>query len=108
MKTDSYYERVLKGEIEVEVVLETENILAFYHTQPIWAVHIVVIPKVEVDSLMQLKDNDLILEMTKSVKVVATFVKEKHGAANVLTNLGEYQSDNRLLWHVYYGDKLEE
>ena len=106
MKTESYFDQVLNGEIDVEIVLETENILAFYHPQPEWEVHIVVIPKTELDSLMQLKDNDLILEMTKSVKVVATLIQEKHGGAVVSTSLGTYQSDDRLLYHVYFGDKL--
>ena len=39
---DFYCEQVLSGKTRVEVVLETENVLAFHHTRPHWPVHIVV------------------------------------------------------------------
>ncbi len=107
MSKDSYFEQVLSGTVEVEKVLETENMLAFHHAEPHWPTHIVVLPKQQIPSLTTLKDNDLILEMMKVVKVVATLVNEKHGAARVLMQMGAYEQANRLYWHVCQGEAVK-
>jgi histidine triad (HIT) family protein len=36
MSEDFYCEFVLSGKIEVEKILETENVLAYFHTKPFW------------------------------------------------------------------------
>ena len=41
--------------------LETGEVLAFHHTRPFWPVHIVVIPKTHVPSLIDLGDTDEVL-----------------------------------------------
>lgn len=45
MSEDFYCEEVLSGKTKVEKILETDNVLAYYHTRPFWETHIVVIPK---------------------------------------------------------------
>lgn len=47
----------------VEVVFETEQVLASYHTQPTWDVHIVVIPKEHVRTLTEVGDAALLAEI---------------------------------------------
>ena len=42
------------GRTHVEVVMENDDVLAFHHTRPHWAVHIVVVPKVHIPSLTNL------------------------------------------------------
>jgi histidine triad (HIT) family protein len=59
MTSDFYCDEVLSGNSPVEKVLETENVLAYYHTRPFWETHIVVIPKQHVGSLLTIDDNDL-------------------------------------------------
>ena len=46
-------------------VLETEHVLAYYHTRPFYPVHIVAIPKKHISSLITLEesDNELLLEL---------------------------------------------
>ncbi|MGQ9553183.1 MAG: HIT family protein [Anaerolineae bacterium] len=56
---DFYCDEVLSGRTLVCKVLETENVLAFQHTRPYWAVHIVVIPKRHVPSLLELGVDDI-------------------------------------------------
>ena len=58
MSQDFYCEEALSGRTPVEVILETEEVLAFRHTRPFWPVHIVVIPKAHVPSLIDLGDTD--------------------------------------------------
>ena len=54
MTDDFYCDEVLNGHTSVQRVLETEHVLAFYHTHPYWPVHIVVIPKKHIESLLTL------------------------------------------------------
>jgi hypothetical protein len=45
VSADFYCDEALSGRTPVEVVAETNEVLAFRHTRPFWPVHIVVIPK---------------------------------------------------------------
>ena len=105
---DFYCDEVLSGLTPVEKVAETENVLAFRHTRPYYPVHIVVIPKRHVGSLITLAESDdhLLLELMRVVREVAAQVVAEHGACRVITNLGEYQDSKHLHWHVASGQPL--
>jgi histidine triad (HIT) family protein len=106
MTEDFYCDEVLSGRTPVKVVRETVNVLAYHHTRPFWPVHIVVIPKRHISSLLALGENDeaLLLELLRVVREVAKEVQEQHGACRVLTNLGKYQDSKHLHWHVSCGE----
>ena len=108
MTDDFYCNEALSGRTRIERVLETDNVLAFHHTRPYWPVHIVVIPKRHIDSLLTLgeEDDGLLSELFSVIRKVAADVVEKHGACRVLTNLGEYQDSKHLHWHVASGDPV--
>lgn len=108
MTDDFYCDEVLSGKIEVKVVSETDNVLAYHHTRPFWPVHIVVIPKRHVSSLLTLEASDtpLLLELIAVVREVAAQVVSEQGACRVLTNLGEYQDSKHLHWHVSAGEPI--
>src|ERR1700730_12464906 len=90
--SDFYCDEVLSGLTKVEKMVETYDVLAFHHTRPFWPVHIVVIPKRHIGSLIttDVEDSTILLEMLTIVKQVAKEVVAKYGACRVLTNLGEY------------------
>jgi histidine triad (HIT) family protein len=48
---DFYCDQVIPGKIEVDIIFETSEVLAFYHTDPYWEKHVVIIPKTHIDSL---------------------------------------------------------
>ena len=106
---DFYCDEVLSGRTSVRRVVETENVLAFHHTRPFYPVHIVVIPKHHVGSLLTLGDQDsqLLLELVEVIKQVAARMVAEHGACRVITNLGEYQDSKHLHWHVAAGQPLK-
>jgi histidine triad (HIT) family protein len=104
--SDFYCNEVFSGKTPVQRVLETENVLAFHHTQPFWPVHIVVVPKQHVGSVLE-AENELLTELFDVIKQVAAKVYEDTGAARVLTNLGEYQDSKHLHFHVNSGDPFE-
>jgi histidine triad (HIT) family protein len=107
MSSDFYCEQVLSGRTPVVRILETDRVLAYHHTRPFWPVHIVVIPKHHVSSLLTLDSDDpLLAEMIGVVQQVAAQVVAEHGACRVLTNLGEYQESKHLHWHVCSGEPL--
>lgn len=108
MTSDFYCDEVLSGRTAVKVVAETDDVLAYHHTRPFWPVHVVVIPKRHVPSLTDLGDADeeLLHELLAVVRAVASEVEREHGAARVLTNLGEYQDSKHLHFHVNSGDPL--
>jgi histidine triad (HIT) family protein len=103
---DFYCEEVLSGKTPVEKVMETENVLAFYHTRPFYPIHIVAIPKKHISSLLALDedDNTLVLELIGVIKEVASMVTEKNGACKIITNIGEYQDSKHLHWHIVSGE----
>jgi histidine triad (HIT) family protein len=109
MTEDFYCDEVLSGKTEVRKVFETADVLAYHHTRPYWETHIVVIPKRHVASLLALEetDNALLLELFDVIKRVADQVVAEHGAARVLTNLGDYQDSKHLHFHVNSGTALK-
>lgn len=108
MTDDFYCDEVLSGRTPVRIVRDTGTVLAYHHTRPFWPVHIVVIPKRHVPSLVDLGDADaaLLPELLAVVRDVAAEVLAAHGAARVLTNLGRYQDSKHLHFHVNSGAPL--
>ena len=89
---DFYCDEVLSGKTPVVGVAETDACLAFHHTRPAYPVHIVVIPKQHVPSLVDLgtADEALLFALLALVRAVAADVLAEHGACRVITNLGSY------------------
>ena len=80
MTEDFYCDEVLSGRTPVKVVRETGNVLAYHHTRPFWEIHIVVVPKAHVDSLLTV-ENDLLIELLDVAKNVAAKIVEAHGGS---------------------------
>jgi histidine triad (HIT) family protein len=71
-------------------------------------VHVVVIPKRHVESLLALQPEDdaLLADVLAVVREVAAAIVAEHGACRIVTNLGAYQESKHLHWHVGAGDPL--
>lgn len=103
---DFYCDEVLSGRTAVDVVAESERAIAFRHTRPAYPVHIVVIPRAHVPSLLELEDTGLTAELVALVRRVAREVLRERGACRIVANLGEYQESDHMHWHVLSGDRL--
>ena len=105
MSDDFYCDEAISGRTKVDVVVETDDVLAFHHTRPFWPVHIVVVPKRHVPSLTDLGDAppELLASLMAVVRQVAADVEAEHGACRVLTNLGRYQDSKHLHFHINTG-----
>jgi histidine triad (HIT) family protein len=106
--TDFYCDEVLTGRHKVDVVFETDDVLAFHHTRPTYEQHVVVIPKQHVPSLVDLGDapEDALVRLMDVVRRVAREMLERQGACRVITNLGRYQDSKHLHFHVVSGDRV--
>lgn len=102
---DSYCDVIIPRRVDIDVVAETANVLAFRHTRPCWPVHIVVSPKRHIASLLEL-EGSLAAERFDVVKAVSSAVCECEGSAQVLTNLGDDHESKHLHIHIASGEKL--
>ncbi|MFF5567706.1 HIT domain-containing protein [Streptomyces sp. NPDC012623] len=108
--SDFYCHQAIPGLVPIKVVAETDDVLAFEHTNPSYPVHIVVVPKKHTPSLIDLGDGGegLLAKIMAVVGEVAAQVKEEHGAASVTTNVGLYQESQHLHFHVYHRGESDE
>ncbi|NRA39715.1 MAG: HIT domain-containing protein [Planctomycetes bacterium] len=105
MSNDFYCDEALSGNTKIEIVIETDDVLAFHHTKPFWPVHIVVVPKAHIPSLTDLGGHsiEIVHKVLNVVREIASKVELEHGACQVVTNLGEYQDSKHLHFHVASG-----
>lgn len=110
MTDDFFCDEVFSGKTQVEIVAETEEVLAFHHTRPSWPVHIMVIPKRHIPSLTNLGEHsiDIVHEVLEAVREIADHITKEHGACRVVTNLGQYQHAKHLHFHVTFGERLSQ
>jgi histidine triad (HIT) family protein len=73
VRRDWYCEDVLSGNLEIKKVWENERVLAFHHPRPQAEIHVVVIPKKHVPSLMDpmALDGSLLSSMVMAIQEVA-------------------------------------
>ncbi|MER5262066.1 HIT family protein [Actinosynnema sp. NPDC002837] len=104
MRQDWYCDEVIPGAVKVEVLVRTENTLAFRPPLPGFGTdHIIVIPTRHVSSLLDLDDH-LATELMTTVKKVAAWAVDQHGGCQVLTTLGNEQHNKHVHWHVAVGE----
>src|SRR5207249_11380178 len=102
---------VLVGSIPVATVYETDRVWAFHHPHPSFdPVHIVLIPKEHVDSLVTLPshDVDLQLEVLRALSVIGEEVVRAYGECQMHVNLGRYLHSGHLHIHVDVGPHVEK
>jgi histidine triad (HIT) family protein len=106
--SDFYCDEVLSGKTPVNIVFESETILAFHHTRPSYTTHIVVIPKRHIASLLDItsEDGSLLVEMLKVIQSIATKIVQDTGACKIITNLGSYQESKHLHWHLISSETI--
>jgi len=106
--TDFYCDMVFSGLVSVKVVAETDEVLAFHHNRPSFPVHIVIVPKRHIPSLVNLGEGDesLLGSVMAVVREVAAQITAEHGKCRVLTNLGQYQDSKHLHFHAYVDGPL--
>ena len=107
---DCVFCKIIKGEIPSNKVYEDDEILAFYDINPIAKVHVLVIPKMHIKSLQELKEEnkDLLFHLFEKINEVAKIVGVDKTGFRVISNVGEDagQAVKHLHFHILGGEKL--
>lgn len=107
---DCVFCKIIKGEIPSKKVYEDDEILAFYDINPIAKVHVLVIPKMHIKSLQELKEEnkDLLFHLFEKINEVAKIVGVDKTGFRVISNVGEDagQAVKHLHFHIIGGEKL--
>ncbi len=106
---DFYCDSILNGKIKVSVVEETETVLAFYHTNPSWEIHIVIIPKSHIDTFASTDNMNILSDILAVAKKIVNQDKKIQEGYKLIVNGGQYQSSpNHLHWHLVAGNPQNE
>ncbi|MGK8523944.1 HIT family protein [Nocardia asteroides] len=104
IEPDWYCDEVIPRAIDVDVVVETDQVLAFRPpVRGFGTDHVIVVPKRHVRSLLELDPalGALLLAVTQDV---AGRLVDEHGGCQVLTTLGDEQHNRHLHLHVAVGE----
>ncbi|MDD2698471.1 MAG: histidine triad nucleotide-binding protein [Arcobacteraceae bacterium] len=99
--------KILKGEIPNKTILEDENFLAFEDINPQAKIHILIIPKIHIDSFDVMAPK-IMGEMTSFIQKVASIVDVKNDGYRLITNIGNNggQEVKHIHFHLLGGEKL--
>ena len=105
-ENDCLFCNIIKGKLATHKVLETKNVLAIYDVNPVAKIHILIIPKKHIESVMTVSDvhaNDLVDLFEVAQKIVED---RKLDAFRLAFNGGKYQHVAHLHMHLLAGDKI--
>lgn len=107
---DWYCENIINGDLSVNKVYESENIVAFHHTRPFWEHHIVAIPKTHIESMAssEAHNPELMSELMSVMHQLAIDFKDKYGGCHIGTNVGSYQSAKHMHWYIHAGQRVRD
>ena len=104
---DFYCKEIISGNTKVDVIYETNLVMAFYHTDPYFEQHAVIIPKQHIESISHYPNHpDLNKEIFETIIFVTKLFENKFGACRISSNVGQYQSTKHLHWYVHYGNRI--
>ncbi len=99
--------KIIKKEIPADVVFEDETVIAFKDIKPIAPVHIVIIPKKHIVSIVDIKEEDVILmgRLIMSAKKIADDLKISKDGYKLLIRVGRGggQEVNHIHLHLLSG-----
>ncbi len=107
---DCIFCKIANHEIPSTIVYENDYVIAFNDLNPVAPVHVLVIPKKHMDSIMAVDDYNYVVEIHKAIKEIAKICKIEETGFRVISNVGEDggQSVKHLHYHVIGGTKLPE
>lgn len=101
-KRDWYCEDVLNGGMPVRKVFEDERVMAFHHPYPEAEIHVVVIPKAHVASLLAegARDGELLSSMVDAIQRTARQLGLDTTGFFVRANAAAPGVTPHMHWHV--------
>jgi len=99
--------KIIDGDIPNKTVLENDNFLAFEDINPQAKIHVLIIPKVHVQSFNEMTPN-IMSEMTTFIQEVALTLGVKSDGYRLITNIGQNggQEVSHIHFHLLAGEKM--
>ncbi len=101
---DCLFCKIANKEIESDIVFEDDKVMAFKDISPAAPVHLLVIPKKHINSIMEIDkmDGPEIEGMMKTIVSIASDLGLEKDGFRVVTNTGDYggQSVGHLHFHI--------
>lgn len=99
---DCIFCKIVEGEIPAKKVYENEHVVAFEDISPQAPVHVLVIPKKHISSLLELQpeDEQLAAELLFSLKRVAKQLELDEKGFRVVNNIGE--DGGQTVYHIHF------
>ena len=109
MKTDCIFCQIAAGKAPAKVQGETKNVIAFDSIEPVSTHHILIVPKVHIETFMDLESKHKAL-LSEMVSLAQDLIKEKKitSGYRVLTNGGKFQVIPHVHLHLLGGKYKEE
>ncbi|GIV97757.1 MAG: histidine triad nucleotide-binding protein [Herpetosiphonaceae bacterium] len=101
-RRDWYCEEVLSGKTKVVIVWEDEHVLAFHHPIPQSALHVVVIPKQHITSILdpEAANGALLSSMIHAIHMVARQLELDKTGFYVRVNAASEDVTPHMHWHI--------
>lgn len=110
--TDCIFCKIIKKEIPAKIVFEDEDIIAFNDANPIAPIHVLIIPKKHIVSVVEIKQEDTMLmgRLTMVAKKIADDLEISEKGYKLLMRVGREggQEVNHVHLHLLGGAKLTE
>ncbi len=107
---DCVFCKIIKGEIPSEKVYEDEQIVAFKDIDPAAPIHVLVIPKKHIATLLDIKEEDTALmgDMMQAVKKVAKILGIEENGFRLIVNCGKDSGQEvmHIHFHILAGMKM--
>lgn len=107
---DCIFCKIVKKEIPSEIVYENDDVIAFKDINPEAPVHILVVPKKHIESLVKLENEDyeIIQKIYKAISEIVEKQNVKQTGFRIVTNCGKNagQTVMHLHFHILAGKDL--
>lgn len=95
---DCIFCKIINGEIPTDFVLENDYVVAINDINPKAKVHVLVIPKVHIESMNELEDEKLMSEILKAVKEVCRI----KGIESYRIHVNTGKEEGQVVFHLHF------
>ena len=107
---DCVFCKIIKGEIPSEKVYEDEDVIAFKDINPVTPIHILVIPKKHIATLLDVTEEDshLISKLFVAINKIAKQIGIEENGFRIVANCGKDSGQEvmHIHFHLLAGKKL--
>ena len=107
---DCIFCKIIKGEISSEKIYEDENVVAFKDINPVTPIHILVIPKKHIASLLDVTEENcyLISKIFIAINKIAKQIGIEQNGFRIVANCGKDSGQEvmHIHFHLLAGQKM--